>query len=164
MKTFWVVLLTAALACGLASFLGGDGEETYDGLPADETPEDTPPTPPGAAPLTTGVLTVTVRTSHGAAPPESTAGYAFGRGERLRKVDVDGRVRFSDVPLGWVTIVAHAPGYEDGTMRKYLSSGVPVDLVIVLKHADDVEAGKDDPEVGEKKSEETKQPSTFEKR
>jgi hypothetical protein len=84
------------------------------------------------------VLSIKVRTSHGEAPPETTAGYRRGNGERVRKIDADGQVRFSDAPLGEVVIVAHAPGYEDGTRTTYISAGVPVDLVIVLesRHGD----------------------------
>lgn len=145
-----ILILTVALAWALWSWLGTEEEWTPDALPEDTAPEVSQPAPPPGTgvQLTTGVLTITVRTSHGAAPPEATAGYLRGYGERVRTVDENGQVRFSDAPLGEINLVAHAPGYEDGEQRRYISAGVPVDVVIVLEspHCDGPAPGIDDDE------------------
>lgn len=138
MRSLWLVLLVIALAWGLWSLLGSEEEWSPDHLPpVRPTPEagpEAPAAPPGTGVLlTTGVLTVTVRTSDGKIPPESEAGYLRGRGERVKRTDEKGQVRFSDAPLGDLVVVAHAPGYRDGTQRRFLTAGLPTNLVIVLE-------------------------------
>lgn len=138
MRTFWLLLLVVALAWGLWSLLGSEDEWAPDLLPADppasEAEPEAPPAPPGTGVLlTTGVLTVTVRASDGKIPPGTEAGYMRGQGERVKRADAKGQVRFSDAPLGDLVVVAHAPGYRDGTQRRFLSAGLPTSLVIVLE-------------------------------
>ena len=137
MRTFWLLLLTVALAWGLWSLLGSEDEWTPDQLPADTEALPTttePQAPPGTGVLlTTGVLTVTVRTSEGALPLDAQAGYLRGAGERVKRCDEKGQVRFSDAPLGELVVVAHAPAFRDATQRCYLSAGLPTDVVLVLE-------------------------------
>jgi len=141
MRTLALLVVTCLLAWGLWSFFGAGEEPSPDHLPADPKAERSQPKAPpgGGVLLTTGVLTVTVRTSHGTAPAEATAGYLRGEGERVRRIDENGQVRFSDAPLGWVIAVAHAPGYADGSERHYVSAGLATDVVIVLKSPQDEE-------------------------
>ena len=142
MRSFWLLLLILALGWGLWSLLGSEEEWSPDNLPADlpasDSGSETLPAPPGSGVLlTTGVLTITVRTSDGKIPAGTEAGYQRGGGERVKFTDEKGHVRFSDAPLGDLVIVAHAPGYRDATQRRFLSAGLPTSLVIVLQAEED---------------------------
>jgi hypothetical protein len=137
MRALWMILLILALSWGLWYLLGTDEDVAYDPLPPPPPVEETAPkAPAGHVYQTTGVLTVTVRTPEGTAPSGTEAGYRWGEGERVKPVDRRGQVRFTDAPLGDLVIVAHADGYRKGTQRRFLSSGVPTDVVLTLEEKD----------------------------
>lgn len=143
MRALWLILLILALSWGLWHLLGTSADDAYDPLPPPPPEETTPKASAGPVYQTTGVLTVTVRTAEGAAPLGTEAGYRWGEGERVKPVDRRGQVRFTDAPLGDLVIVAHADGYEDGTQRRFLSSGVPTDVVLTLEAKDtDLDGGR----------------------
>jgi hypothetical protein len=137
MRSFWLLLLIVALTWGLWSFFRTEEEWSPDPLPTAPAPKESPADPiAGRAIQTTGVVSITVRTREGAAPEGTEAGYRWGDGERLKPIDQQGTVRFTDAPLGDLIVVAHADGYVTGTRRQFLSAGVPTDVVIVLEPRD----------------------------
>ena len=135
MRAFWILLIALALGWGLWTLLGTEDPSPYDPLPPSGPAPSETPAAGVSAPVaqTTGVLTVTVRTPDGDPPEGTEAGYRFGDGERVQPVDRRGQVRFTDAPLGDLVVVAHAKGYRTGTQRRYLTAGVPTDVVLVLE-------------------------------
>ena len=135
MRTLWLVLLTGALAWGLWSVLG-DAETPDTGLlPSD--PVDQDPVPQETRPRvyrTTGTLRITVRQDGGPAPEGTKAGYRLlSGGGRMKPVNDLGEVRFTDAPLGKLTVVAESPKGREAEQARFLTSGIPLDIVLVLE-------------------------------
>ena len=136
MRSFFLLLVTAALAWGLWTLLGSAEERPF---PVEAPPEE-PPVPEEAdttaarrARLTTGTLVVTVQTPKGEVPPGAVAGYRFAGEDRLRRPNREGQVRFTDAPLGPLSVVARAPGFVEAEQRRPLLAGVRLDVVLVLR-------------------------------
>ncbi len=133
MRLLIVLALAGLLSWGVWSFFGDQGE------PAPTRPEAPRPTPPAHADPTTHAipttvtLVVTVQTEAGSVPQKTRAGYRVGGEARLRTVDAQGRVMFTDAPTGPVTLVARAPGYEDVLQQRYLTGGLRTDALLQLK-------------------------------
>lgn len=140
MRIVLLVLVTAVLAWGVWSFFTEPQAEAPQ-EPDPATIEPTPLTPEderanSRARLTSATLVVTVRDAKGAVPPRAQAGYRHGGEDRLRYVNKEGRVRFTDAPLGTLTVIARAPGFQAGEQERPMTAGVPADVFFVLRPAE----------------------------
>lgn len=138
MRLVLLTLLTAVLAWGVWTFLGDSDEHVPEEPPVVEPPRTPPPDPENEravnrAKLTTSTLVITVRDPKGKVPQGATAGYRYAGEDRLRLVNAQGKVRFTDAPLGTVTIVAKAPGFRADDQRHPLQAGVRSDVIFVLR-------------------------------
>jgi len=135
MRLLIVLVVTCALAWGLLRLLGDEG------APTSPVPEEARPPEPAAAAgptheiPTTVTLVLTVQTEGGNIPQKTRAGYRYAGDDRLRTVDRQGRVMFTDAPTGRVTLVARAPGYEEILQQRYLTGGLRTDAVLTLKRS-----------------------------
>lgn len=137
------LLLLSALTCGLAlalwNLLGGEGEggpePTAQIAPVvEEEPDPDEETPASRrARLTTGTLVVSVRAPDGKVPRGAVAGYRYAGEDRVRQIDASGEVRFTDAPLGTLTVVARAPGYQEGLQQHPLQAGLRADVLVMLR-------------------------------
>ncbi len=136
MRLLVTLAVSIALAWGVWTLLGTDDEP-------EATMPDIPTEPPPATPTangtvrygipTTVTLVMLVKTEGGNVPQKTRAGYRAGGDDRLRTVDRDGKIMFTDVPTGPVTLLVRAPGYEDIEQKRYLTGGVRADAVLTLK-------------------------------
>ena len=132
MRTLFLIALTLVLAYGVWTLFGDDAE-TPTPLPEETRPKEPPP-PAGTTPVPhTVTLVLTVRTSSNTLPKGTVAGYRWGGDDRVRPVDARGRLVFTDVPTGKVTLIARAPGYEEVEQQRYLTGGVPTDAILTLE-------------------------------
>lgn len=114
-------------------------------LRAGEAPEAPAPLPPSTvegdpgAPawmkLRYGTLTFRLRAPDGSVPPGAQVGYETPRGPRLYYVNPEGVRTLTDVPLGELTLVAQAPGFEPLKRAARLEAGVTEEVLMVLTPA-----------------------------
>ncbi len=131
MRLFLTLALAPVFAHGVWTFLGDD--EPLAPVAEGEAPPAQPaPKGPRPAPTTVRLL-LTVRTEGSTIPQGTAAGYRWGGDERLRPVDEQGRVSFTDAPTGNLTLLARAPGYETLEQKRYLAGGIPHDAILILK-------------------------------
>ncbi|MDJ0521712.1 MAG: hypothetical protein QNJ90_06510 [Planctomycetota bacterium] len=131
MRVLIIFALTAALAYGVWTLLGDDGESTQS--PGEEYSNSVTPTTTRAPAPRTVTLALTVRTAASTIPPGTVAGYRWGGDDRVRPVDERGKVTFTDAPTGQVTLIARAPGYEELVQQRYLTGGVPTSAILILE-------------------------------
>lgn len=132
MRTLFLIALTVALAYGIWTLLGDDGEPPAP-LPEEVPAQEPAATPAGTPAPKTVTLVLIVRTSASTIPKGTVAGYRWGGDDRLRPVGETGRVMFTDAPTGQVTLLARAPGYEPIEQQRYLTGGVPTDAILTLE-------------------------------
>ena len=135
MRTLWILLLIGALAWGSWALLFEDedpGDATDPYTEQSDRKEILDPARRRVSP-TTGALVIRVRTAAGHIPARGKAGYRHRGETRLKALDAQGQVLFTDAPLGDLIVVARAPGYPDATQPRYLTSGIRTDVVLVLK-------------------------------
>ncbi len=82
---------------------------------------------------TIAVLVMTVKTEGGNVPQKTRAGYRARGDDRLRYVDGEGKIMFTDAPTGPVTLLVRAPGYEEIEQKRFLTGGIRADAVLTLK-------------------------------
>ncbi len=140
MRVFALLALILLLAWGVWQLVGDDDLLSQSPTELDGTPDGPDPGvqaadervyAPGTLP-TTGTLVVTVMSMSKHIPEGARAGYVYGGRDRLRPVNERGQVTFSDAPLGYVDVVARAPGFERKAQRYYLNAGVPAEVPMVL--------------------------------
>lgn len=95
-------------------------------------PRDDDPTRKPWMGLKSGTLTVRVRTPDGRPPPGAQVGYEAGREPRLYYTTDEGVRTLGDVPLGDLTVVVVAPGYETVRRRTRVEAGVTEELTVIL--------------------------------
>ncbi len=137
MRIVLLTLVTAVLAWSVWTFLSDPQAETPD-EPAPPPVEPAPVSPEderanSRARLTTGTLVVTVRDAKGGVPEKAKAGYRHAGEDRVRFVNKQGQVRFTDAPLGTLTVLARAPGFKADEQKKPMTAGVPADVYFVLR-------------------------------
>lgn len=138
MRIFALLAVTCLLAWGLWTFLGDPRTSRQQ---AEDLPEPAERGPVARrASSTTGTLVVRVRTPAGPVPRGARAGYLYAGEPRLKPVGPTGEARFTDAPLGPLTVVARAPGFGEVSQRRSVQAGVRTDVVLIL-----VEEGRESP-------------------
>ena len=135
MRAPYVVLLCAV--AGAAIWFGLLARPKTPPLPPADVPEsaggNAPEPGAGGREAVLAVLVIRVRTQEGGPAPEGTqAGYLVGRMERVKGAAPDGTFRFADAPVGELELIAKADGYELGSGRVRVVSGVPNEAIVTL--------------------------------
>ena len=138
MRRLLLILVIASALAAIAYALLGRGEPR----PPRPLPEqDVAPEPPKAAEpdaipaaATTATLVLRVRVPEGLSLPKGAeAGYRRFGNERRRALGADGTVRFTDVPVGLIDLVAEAEGFRGEPVPYSVQPNQPNEHVIVLE-------------------------------
>lgn len=128
-----LVVIALAMAAGVAWLLFGEPLQRPR-VALSEARDGDPTLKPWMG-LKSGTLTVRVRTPDGRPPPGAQIGYEAGREPRLYYTTDDGSRTLGDVPLGDLTVVVVAPGYETVRRRTRVEAGVTEELTVILTPA-----------------------------
>lgn len=125
--------LLAVVGTALLLLRAGEAPEGPSALPPSSVEGD--PGAPAWMRLRYGTLTFRLRAPDGSVPPGAQVGYQTPRGPRLYYVDPQGVRTLTDAPLGELTLVAQAPGYEPLQRVTRLEAGVTEEALVVLTPA-----------------------------
>ena len=115
------VVMALALAAGCVWLLFGS-RDVPSRVELGENQDD--PTRKPWMSLKSGTLTVRVRAPDGSAPAFAQVGYDTTREPRLYYTDAQGLKTLGDVPLGDLTVVVQAPGFNTERRRTRIEAGV----------------------------------------
>lgn len=123
------MLLLAVAMAGLSFWLlSGPREAPQVADVGSGTAEDLPP----HLTLKFGTLTVRVRGPDGRAVPLAQVGYERQGKALLYGVTDDGSRTLTDVPLGEMTVLVEAPGYQPARRPTRIEAGLPEEITVVL--------------------------------
>ena len=129
--------LLVVVAVGLVAGVGWllFGEPSGRTRVALSDPRDNDPTLKPWMALKSGTLTVRVKGPDGTGFVGAQVGYDTPRDPRLYYTDDDGVRTLAGVPLGDLTVVVQAPGYETVRRRTRVEPGVTEEITVILSPA-----------------------------
>ena len=125
----WLILLLAVGLAGVSIWLlFGSREKPRVAHVASEANEDLP----AYLKLKHGTLTVRVQGPDGRRVPLAEVGYEMPSKTMLYGTLDDGTRTLNDVPLGEITVVVRAPGFEPVRRPTRIEAGVTEELTVIL--------------------------------
>ncbi len=135
MRAIFPILLAAALGFGICYLILGPGDDE-----AGQEPHEPPAKPDPESErmgerfgLKTGTLSVAVRRVDGKKLDLAEVGYLVPGGQPRWLMAQGGRRVITDAPLGKVTAIARAPGFDIAEQECHVVAGVRADVVINIR-------------------------------